>query len=84
MSSSNRDEYFNTNLTTSAQVIEAWKDKETYDREFTLIQKYVMTDVEESCSKVIPYVLSGCNANGKVFRGFSAMVRKLNREKKRK
>ncbi|MFX0083550.1 MAG: SDR family oxidoreductase [Candidatus Hodarchaeota archaeon] len=63
----------NTNLTTSAQLIEAWKDKETYDREFALISKYVMTDIEESCSKIIPYVLPNCTANGKVFRGFSVM-----------
>ncbi|MFX1532497.1 MAG: SDR family oxidoreductase [Promethearchaeota archaeon] len=63
----------NTNLTTSAQLIEAWKDKETYEREFELILKYVMTDIEESCSKVIPYVLPSCDSNGKVFRGFSIM-----------
>ncbi len=62
-----------TNLTTSAQVIEAWKDKETFEREFDLILKYVMTDIEESCSKVIPYALPSCNTNGKVFRGFSVM-----------
>jgi len=63
----------NTNLMTSAQVIEAWKDKETYDREFALILKNVMTDIEESCKKVIPYALPSCNTNGKVFRGFSVM-----------
>ena len=63
----------NTNLATNAKVIEAWKDKETYDREFELIKKYVMTDIEESCSKVIPYALPSCNNNGKSFRGFSGM-----------
>lgn len=63
----------NTNLATNAQVLEAWKDKETYDREFELIKKYVMTDIEESCSKVIPYALPSCNNNGKSFRGFSGM-----------
>ena len=61
----------NTNLGTNAKVIEAWKDKETYDREFELIKKYVMTDIEESCSKVIPYVLPSCKDNGKFFKGFS-------------
>ena len=63
----------NTNLTTSAQVIEAWKDRETYEREFALIQKYVMTDIEESCNKLIPYALPSCKDNGKTFRGFSIM-----------
>ena len=61
----------NTNLGTNAKVIEAWKDKETYDREFELIKKYVMTDIEESCSKVIPYLLPSCKDNGKFFKGFS-------------
>jgi len=63
----------NTNLATNAKVIEAWKDKETFDREFELIKKYVMTDIEESCSKVIPYALPSCKDNGKSFRGFSGM-----------
>lgn len=63
----------NTNLGTNIKVIEAWKDKETHDREFELIKKYVMTDVEESCSKVIPYVLPSCKDNGKFFKGFSGM-----------
>lgn len=63
----------NTNLTTSAQIIEAWKDRETYEREFALIQKYVMTDIEESCKNVIPYALPSCKDNGKTFRGFSIM-----------
>ena len=62
-----------TNLTNSAQVIEAWKDIETYEQEFELIKKYVMTDIEESCSKVIPYSIPSCEDNGKVFRGFSGM-----------
>jgi NAD(P)-dependent dehydrogenase (short-subunit alcohol dehydrogenase family) len=63
----------NTNLTTSAQVIEAWKDRDTYDREFELIKKYVMTDIEESCKRVIPYSLPSCKDNGKTFRGFSVI-----------
>lgn len=63
----------NTNLTTSAQVIEDWKDRETYNREFELIKKYVMTDIEESCKHVIPYSIPSCKDNGKIFRGFSVM-----------
>ncbi|MHA2180267.1 MAG: SDR family NAD(P)-dependent oxidoreductase [Promethearchaeota archaeon] len=62
-----------TNLATNAKVNEAWKDKETYDREFELIRKHVMTDINDSCTKVIPYVLPTCKDNGKSFRGFSGM-----------
>ena len=62
-----------TNLGTNIKVIEAWKDKETHDREFELIKKYVMTDVEVACSKVIPYVLPSCKDNGDFFKGFSGM-----------
>ncbi|MFX1428388.1 MAG: SDR family NAD(P)-dependent oxidoreductase, partial [Promethearchaeota archaeon] len=77
----------NTNLTTSAQLIEAWKDRETYEREFALIKKYVMTDIEESCKNVIPYALPSCKDNGKTFRGFSVMklikgFRKIKKETK--
>ena len=63
----------NTNLGTNIEVIEAWKDKETHDREFELIKKYVMADIEESCMKVIPYVLTSCKDNGEFFKGFSGM-----------
>jgi short-subunit dehydrogenase len=62
-----------TNLATDVKVIEAWKDKETYDREFELIKKYVMTDIEEACRKVIPYALPTCKDNGEFFKGFSGM-----------
>lgn len=63
----------NTNLTTSAQVIEAWKDPEAFKREYFLLKKYVMTDIEESCKNVIPYALPSCKDNGKTFRGFSIL-----------
>ncbi|MFX1281763.1 MAG: SDR family NAD(P)-dependent oxidoreductase [Promethearchaeota archaeon] len=63
----------NTKLTTSAQVIEAWKDPEAFEREFSLLKKYVMTDIEESCKNVIPYALPSCKDNGKTFRGFSVL-----------
>ena len=62
-----------TNLSVGAQVIEAWKDKETYEREFELIKKYVMADIEESCSHVIPYALPTCKDNGEFFKGYSGM-----------
>ncbi len=62
-----------TNLSKNSNVIEAWKDKETYNRELEILRKYVMTDVEKSCSTVIPYALPTCKDNGKSFRGFSIM-----------
>lgn len=51
--------------------VEGWKDEETYRRESSLVLKYVANDIEESCSKVIPYVLPTCKKSGKFFRGFS-------------
>ncbi len=51
--------------------VEGWKDEETYRREIALVLKYVGTDIEESCSKTIPYVLPTCKKSGKSFRGFS-------------
>ena len=62
-----------TNLAKKSQVIEAWKDKETHELEMQLIKKYVMTDIEKCCSKVIPYALPKCKDNGKSFKGFSIM-----------
>lgn len=77
----------NTNLY-KAQVIEAWKDKETHECELELVKKYVMTDIEKSCSNVIPYALPTCKKNGESFRGFSVMklikgFRKLSKELKK-
>ena len=69
-------------------LIEAWKDKETYDSQMELLKKYVMTDVEKSSMTVIPYALPTCKDNGKSFRGFSLpkMIRgfmKVSKEMKR-
>jgi len=60
-----------TNLSSTSQCIEEWKDEETYKKELSLIQRYVCGDIEKSCSTVIPYVLPSCKDNGKIFRGFS-------------
>ncbi|KKM24622.1 hypothetical protein LCGC14_1603260 [marine sediment metagenome] len=73
-----------TNLSKGSQLIEAWKDKETFDREFELIRKYVMTDIEVSCSKLIPYALPSCKDNGEFFKGFSGMKLGLGFNKVRK
>ncbi len=69
-------------------LIEAWKDKETYDSQMELLKKYVMTDVEKSSMTVIPYALPTCKDSGKSFRGFSLpkMIRgfmKVSKEMKR-
>ncbi len=60
-----------TNLNKNTELIEEWKDKETFDHEMTIIRKYVTNDIEKSSSAVILYALPSCNANGKSFRGFS-------------
>ena len=72
----------------NVSLIEAWKDKETYDSQMEFLKKYVMTDVEKSSMTVIPYALHRCKNNGKSFRGFSLpkMIRgfmKVSKEMKR-
>ena len=69
-------------------LIEAWKDKESYDAEMELLKKYAMTDVEKSSMTVIPYALSTCKDNCKSFRGFplAKMIRgfmRVSKEMKR-
>ncbi|MHA1747200.1 MAG: SDR family NAD(P)-dependent oxidoreductase [Promethearchaeota archaeon] len=59
-----------TNLATNIQIPEDWKDRETYDREYEIIRKNVMTDVEESCLNVIPFALPFCKKNGTLIKGF--------------
>ena len=70
------------------ELIEAWKDKETYDAEMEILKKYVMADIEKSSLTVIPYALPTCKDNGKSFRGFplAKMIRgfmKVSKEMKR-
>jgi NAD(P)-dependent dehydrogenase (short-subunit alcohol dehydrogenase family) len=77
-----------TNLMRNTCVIEDWKDETEFREELDLMMKYVATDIEESCSKVIPYVQPSCKSNGKSFRGFSLFklirgFRKLRKERKR-
>jgi len=77
-----------TNLMRNTCVIEEWKDEEEFREELDLMMKFVATDVEESCKKVIPYVVPTCKSNGKSFRGFSLFklirgFRKVNKETKK-
>ncbi|MBN1216401.1 MAG: SDR family oxidoreductase [Candidatus Lokiarchaeota archaeon] len=60
-----------TNLLDSSKVIKEWKSEINFSKELELIIKYVASDINKSCKKVIPYVLPTCNKNGKSFRGFS-------------
>ena len=59
-----------TNLATNIQIPEDWKDRETYDREYEIIRNNVMTDLEESCLKVIPFATPLCKKNGTLIKGF--------------
>jgi 3-oxoacyl-[acyl-carrier protein] reductase len=62
-----------TGLTTHTDVVPGWMDAETVKRNSELALTYLGGDLEESCSKVIPFVLPSCKKNGKVFRGFKIM-----------
>ncbi len=62
-----------TNLGKDIRIVEGWKTEEEFRRDTSLAFKYIGANIEESCSKVIPFSLSSCKANGKVFRGFSLM-----------
>ena len=76
-----------TNLYTALPV-EGWKDEETHKHETALVLEYIGTDIEESCSKVIPFVLPSCKKCGEDFRGFPIKklilgFRKLRKEMKK-
>lgn len=62
-----------TNLHTNVKVIEGWKTPEIFQSDRSLAMKYIGTNIEDSCKKVILYGLPSCNVNGKVFRGFSIL-----------
>ncbi len=62
-----------TNLMRNSQVIKEWKNEDEFQKELDLIMKHVATDIEESCSKVIPFVLPRCKSNGKVCIGCARM-----------
>ncbi len=62
-----------TNLAKNIKVVEGWKTEEEFRGDSSLALKYLGTNIEESCSNVIPYAIPKCKANGKVFRGFSIL-----------
>jgi len=77
-----------TGLTTHTDVVPGWMDVETVRRNSELALKYLGGNLEESCSKVLPFVLPSCKKNGQLFRGFKIMniirgAMKLRKEMKR-
>ena len=60
-----------TNLSKNTKPIEGWKEEEEFRRETAQVHQYIGSNIDESCPKVIPYVLSSCKANGKSFGGIS-------------
>jgi len=60
-----------TNLGAFQEIVEGWKDKESFEKEWALLKKYVMTDIEKSTKNVVPFAIPSCKKNGKIFRGFS-------------
>ena len=66
-----------TNLSTNAKVVPGWGEQENVTEYSNLALDYLGTDINESCPKVLPYVLPSCRENGKTFRGFkiTSMIR---------
>ncbi|MFX1517537.1 MAG: SDR family NAD(P)-dependent oxidoreductase [Promethearchaeota archaeon] len=62
-----------TNLGKNVKVVEGWKTEEIFQHDRSLAFKYIGTNIEESCTNVIPYAIPTCKENGKVFRGFSIL-----------
>ena len=62
-----------TGLTSRADVIDGWMDVETVRSQSELALQYLGGDINETCSKVLPYVLPTCEKNGQLFRGFKIL-----------
>jgi hypothetical protein len=60
-----------TGLTSVINVVQGWRDAEAVKKDSALALKYMGGNITESCSKVIPFVLPSCKANGQLFHGFS-------------
>jgi len=59
-----------TNLASSIVCVPNWRTKEELHEDTEFVLSYLGVDLDESCSKVIPYVMPECKSNGEVFRGF--------------
>jgi len=62
-----------TNLGKKTQVISQWKDEEAFRQETSLVLEHIGTNIDESCKKLIPYVLKSCKDNGKQIKGYSLL-----------
>jgi 3-oxoacyl-[acyl-carrier protein] reductase len=76
-----------TGLYNLTDVVPGWMDVETVRRDSELVLQYLGGDIDETCSKVLPFVLPSCKKNGQIFRGFkiSNMIKggmKLRKEMK--
>jgi NAD(P)-dependent dehydrogenase (short-subunit alcohol dehydrogenase family) len=59
-----------TGLTTKVDIVQGWKNEQEVLKDTELVLQYMGGNLEESCYKVIPFVLPSCKKNGKVFLGF--------------
>ncbi|MEJ2248567.1 MAG: SDR family NAD(P)-dependent oxidoreductase [Candidatus Lokiarchaeota archaeon] len=62
-----------TGLTSHTDVVPGWINVETVRKQSELALEYLGGNLTESCRKVLPFVLSSCNKNGKIFRGFKIL-----------
>jgi NAD(P)-dependent dehydrogenase (short-subunit alcohol dehydrogenase family) len=62
-----------TNLGKKTKIISEWKDEEAFRQETSIVLEHIGTDIDESCKKVIPYVLESCKENGKQIKGYSLL-----------
>ncbi|MHA1993374.1 MAG: SDR family NAD(P)-dependent oxidoreductase [Candidatus Hodarchaeales archaeon] len=62
-----------TNLGKKTQIIADWKDEESFRQETSLVLEHIGTNIDESCKKIIPYVLESCKDNGKQIKGYSLL-----------
>ena len=62
-----------TGLTSHTDVVPGWMDVDTVRKRSELALQYLGSDLYESCSKVLPFVLPSCKKNGRLFRGFKVM-----------
>ncbi|MHA1928273.1 MAG: SDR family oxidoreductase [Candidatus Thorarchaeota archaeon] len=60
-----------TNLGHDIQLVNGWISQEEFERNTTLVHELMGSELEESCSKVIPFVLPSSKKNGDTIRGFS-------------
>ncbi|WP_457917093.1 SDR family NAD(P)-dependent oxidoreductase [Candidatus Lokiarchaeum ossiferum] len=60
-----------TGLTSKVEAVPDWRSSEDVLKETATAMDFMGGDINESVSKVLPYVLPSCTKNGTVFRGFS-------------